>query len=200
MIMEKPHVKYGSKHYFQAVCLFRDVLKDHETLYDVKNSKGEWIKLTLWGIAKKTLSRNGFFAMYEPILLARMLDDDREIRKAAFKEIKAAMKYEADRKKRNPDCVPRRFEVFQDLINFDAQHWTQLLDTSSKKFKPRHRTVPPLLSMFTIEEMEDSIQNGPLSLPDIPCHSQHVSTKIAICSQNCIQICRGRNWKKIFRI
>ena len=73
--------------------MFRDVLKDHETLYDVKNRKGEWIKLTLWGIAQKTLSRNGFFAMYEPILLARMLDDDREIRKAAFKEIKAAMKW-----------------------------------------------------------------------------------------------------------
>ena len=180
MIMEKPHVKYGSKHYFQAVCLFRDVLKDLETLYDVKNRKGEWIKLTIWQVAKKSLSRNGFYAMYEPILLARMLDDDREIRRVAFKEIKVAMKYEADRKKRNPNCLPRKFEVFEKLINFDAQHWTQLLDTSSTKFKPRHRTVPPLLFLFTMEELEASIEEGPVTLPDIPCHSQHVSTRIYV--------------------
>ena len=111
--MEKPHVKYASKHYFQAVKLFRDVLKSNETLYDVKNRKGEWIKLTLWEIAMKTLSRNGFYAMYEPMLLARMLDDDRETRKLALKEVRAATKYEADRKKRNPDCLPRQFQVFE---------------------------------------------------------------------------------------
>ena len=99
----------------------------------------------------------------------------REIRKEALKDIKAANKYEADRKKKNPNCLPRKFEVFQKLINFDAQHWTQLLDTTSTKFKPRHKTVPPLLQMFTIEELEASIENGPVTLPDIPCHSQHVS-------------------------
>ena len=113
MIMEKPHVKYASKHYFQAVKLFRDVLKSNETLYDVKNRKGEWIKLTLWEIAMKTLSRNGFYAMYEPMLLARMLDDDRDTRKLALKEVKAAMKYEENRKKKNPDCLPRQFQVFE---------------------------------------------------------------------------------------
>ena len=117
MIMEKPHVKYASKHYFQAVKLFRDVLKSNETLYDVKNRKGEWIKLTLWQIAMKTLSRNGFYAMYEPMLLTRMLDDDHEIRKSAFMEIKAARKYEANRKKRDPNCLPRQFKVFRNVRN-----------------------------------------------------------------------------------
>ena len=113
MIMENPHVKYASKHYFQAVYLLRNTLKRHETLYDVKSRKGEWIKRTLWEIAMNTLSRNGFYAMYEPMLLARMLDDDRETRKLALKEVRAATKYEADRKKRNPDCLPRQFQVFE---------------------------------------------------------------------------------------
>ena len=117
MIMEKPHVKYASKHYFQAVHLLRDVLKDHETfgdtLYDVKNKKGEWEKLTLWQVGKRRLARNGFYSMYEPMLLCRMLDDDREIRKLALKEIKAANKYEANRKKRDPNCLPRKFQVFE---------------------------------------------------------------------------------------
>lgn len=90
--MEKPHVKYGSKHYFQAVCLLRDVVKSHENQYLVGKET-----LTLWEIGKKSLSRNGFYAMYEQVLLARMLDDNRETRKEALKEVKAAMKYEADR-------------------------------------------------------------------------------------------------------
>ena len=115
MIMEKPHVKYASKHYFQAVYLLRNTLKSHETLYDVKNRKGEWIKRTLWQIAMNTLSRNGFYAMYEPMLLTRMLDDNQEIRKGAFKEIKAAIKYEEDRKKKNPNCLPRQFKVFENV-------------------------------------------------------------------------------------
>ena len=46
--MEKPHVKYASKHYFEVVCLLRDVVESREKLYDVKNRKGEWEKLTLW--------------------------------------------------------------------------------------------------------------------------------------------------------
>ena len=106
--MEKPHVKYGSKHYFHAVSLLRDVLKNHENQYVVLKET-----MTLWEIGKKSLSRNGFWAMYEQILLARMLDENREIRKEAFKEIKVATKYEADRKKKNPNCLPRKFEVFR---------------------------------------------------------------------------------------
>ena len=42
--------------------------------------------------------------------------------------------------------------------------------------KPRYRTVSPLLLMFTMEELELSVDGGPVSLPDIPCHSQHVSS------------------------
>ena len=121
--MEKPHVKYGSKHYFHTVKLLRDVLKSYETLYDVKNRKGEWIKRTLWQIAMNTLSRNGFYAMYEPMLLARMLDDDRDTRKLALKEVKAAMKYEADRKKKNPDCLPRKFQVFEKVSKTYSPHF-----------------------------------------------------------------------------
>ena len=119
MIMEKPHVKHGSKHYFQAVYLLRDVLKDHKTLYEVTINKKtkKTQNLTLWEVGKKRLARNGFWAMYEPMLLTRMLDDDREIRKSAFKEIKAARKYEANRKKRDPNCLPRQFKVFRNVRN-----------------------------------------------------------------------------------
>ena len=111
MIMEKPHVKYGSKHYFQVVHLLRDVLKSNETLYEVKTKK-KTENLTLWEVGKRRLARNGFYAMYEPMLMTRMLDDDREIRIQALKEIKAATKYETDRKKRDPNCLPRKFQVF----------------------------------------------------------------------------------------
>ena len=52
------------------------------------------------------------------------------------------------------------------------------MDTRPAKLKPRFKTVPPLLSMFTMEELEASIDEGPVTLPDIPCHSQHVSMSI----------------------
>ena len=50
------------------------------------------------------------------------------------------------------------------------------MDTT--KLKPRFKTVPPLLSLFTMKELEESIDGGPVTLPDIPCHSQHVITII----------------------
>ena len=64
------------------------------------------------------------------------------------------------------------FPFFNQLINFEAEDWTQLLDTT--KLKPRFKTVPPLLSLFSMKELEESIGGGPVTLPEIPCHSQHV--------------------------
>ena len=78
--------------------------------------------------------------------------------------------------KRNPNAQPRKLQFIKEAFNYDnAQSYIELFDASklvdkNGRKKPRLKTNFPLCSLFTLEEWKKSIEDGPVTFPDIPSH------------------------------
>ena len=71
------------------------------------------------------------------------------------------------------DIVPRKFSTSHVAINFDAASYYDMIDWSKTTV-----TSPPVLQFMTSEELLQKVEDGPISLPVIPCHSQGVERAV----------------------
>ena len=165
-IKANPHFTNGPKHLFFAIKLLRDVLQNYkspcETFANTETS--------LYDIGKDAVLRNCYWGQYEQIQMAKMLEADQSIRKKAIEEYVQNEKYQNDRLKKNPNCLPRKFQLFPNRIRFDeATNYMELFDATG--LPPRFRTNFPLCQLFTVEKWKQSIHDGPLVFSvNIPCH------------------------------
>ena len=171
-IKENPHFTDGPLNYFYIIELARNHFKDNTKIY--QNNTGD--DTTLYDEAKKVFKNNWYWSSYEHILMARMVDKDKAVRKLAIAEYEQNEKYRKDALKRNPNALPRKFHLIKEAFNYDdAQSYIELFDTSklvdkNGRGKPRLKTNLPLCSLFTLEQWKKSIEDGPLTFPDIPNH------------------------------
>lgn len=165
-IKANPHFTNGPKHIFYAIKLLRDLLQNHKSPCQTFANKEK----SLYDIAKDAVLRNCYWGQYEPIQMAKMLEADRSIRKEAIEEYVENEKYQEKRLKSNPNCLPRKFQLFPDRMRYDdAKSYMDLFDATG--LPPRFRTNFPLCKLFSVEEWKQSIQDGPLVFSvDIPCH------------------------------
>ena len=71
---------------------------------------------------------------------------------------------------KDPNCLPRKFQLFPARMRYDeATNSRELFDATG--LPPRFRTNFPLCKLFSIEEWKASIDSGPLVFSvDVPCH------------------------------
>ena len=171
-IKENPHFTDGPLNYFYIIELARNHFKNNTKIY--QNNTGD--DTTLYDEAKKVFTNNWFWGSYEHILMARMVDKDKAVRKLAIEEYEQNENYRNDILKRNPNTLPRKLQFIQEAFNYDnSQSYIELFDatklvTKNGRGKPRLKTNFPLCSLFTLEQWKKSIEDGPLIFPDIPNH------------------------------
>ena len=73
----------------------------------------------LYNVSKNALIRNFYWGQYEHILASRMVEEDPVVRKEAIMEYVKNEKYNKDRLKRNPNAIPRKFEIMKQAINYE---------------------------------------------------------------------------------
>ena len=155
MIKKNWQVSHGSRNYFKAILLTRNLLKEHHPIY--------------YNVAEKVFKDNGYFSHPENILLSMVTDENVEVRKKAICVIEKARQVTAKKKEEN-DPTFRQFVVEKDTINFLADSYDKLRDFD--KLKPDDFTDPQLIRDRTLAEIENR-QFGD-EFNKIPCHSQHV--------------------------
>ena len=159
-IHENPHFTDGPRNFFNIIRLCRDHFKDEEKLYLVKPATKDKpdVFMTLYEVAKDVLVRNWYWGSYEHILMARMVDTDKEVRKVAIKEYEENEIRNNARLKRNPNAQPRKLQFVKEAFNYDnAQNYIEVFDVSKITRKPRLKTNFPLCSLFTIGNKSKTI-------------------------------------------
>ena len=159
-IQKKPHFSDGPRNYFFIIELARNHFKNNKKLYE--NNTGDMT--TLYDEAKKVFTNNWYWGSYEHILMARMVDKDKDVRKLAIQEYEENEKHRNELLKRNSNAQPRKLQFIKEAFNYDnAQSYIELFDTSklvdkNGRGKPRLKTNFPLCSLFTLDEWKKSIQ------------------------------------------
>ena len=111
---------------------------------------------------QNVLTRNCYFAHPENILLAAVTDNDIEIRRNAVEKISSALNIAASEE-------VRKFSKSTVVLNFDASDYFNMIDWNLSAVTP-----PPLISSLSIEQLVESSEIGPVSVPALPCHTQAV--------------------------
>ena len=122
-IKEKPHFSDGPRNYFHIINLARNHFKNNTKLY--KNNTGDYV--TLYDEAKKVFTNNWYWSTYEHILMARMVDTDKAVRKLAIGKKHALKKYDqftlntscfwgSTRSNITPDCAFSRHFCYTKII------------------------------------------------------------------------------------
>ena len=114
-------------------------------------------------IIRPVISRNGFWAHPEQVLLAMISDEDQQIRTEAIQHIQAA-------RGRGQQEEVRSFTL--PTINFDAQRYVDIIDWTAEEI-----TEPPLLCDLSDAELQE-ITTAPLEIPAYPVHTQAVERAI----------------------
>ena len=141
-----PSCKNGSKNLFRSVQLLRD-LPD-----------------SVQSIVRPVIERNGYWAHPEAILLAMLADPDDDVRQQAVSWILRCREEERD------ELRPYQLPV----INFDAEHYTQLINWSQV-----YITEPPLTSSLSESELRSIGE----SMPPYPVHTQAVERAVQLVTQ-----------------
>ena len=116
---------------------------------------------------QRTLTRNSYFAQSENILLAALTDIDADIRRdAAKKTVTARIEM---RSKQNI----RKFSKGNIMLDFAASSYYRMIDWDKSVVTP-----PPLLESLSSTELVEMAELGPLSVAQVPCHSQAVERAI----------------------
>ena len=117
--------------------------------------------------AEATLARNNYFAHAENILLAALADEDIDIRRDAANKIISA------RDEERYSAYIRKFSKSNIVINFGCSSYYTMIDWSNSIV-----TSPPLVNSLTSEDLLQQVELGPVSFPQIPCHTQAVERAI----------------------
>ena len=187
-IKANPHFTNGPKHLFFTIKLLRDVLQNHKSPCESFANK----KDGLYDIGKNAVLRNCYWGQYEHIQMAKMLETDQSIRKEAIEEYIQNQKYQKNRLKKNPNCLPRKFKLFPNRMRYnEATNYMELFDATD--LPPRFRTNFPLCQLFSVEEWKQSIHDGPLVFSiDVPCHRLEIGSyfsQILYLGDGSINIC-----------
>ena len=134
----------------------------------------------------KNFQNNNFWGHPEAILLCALADESEEVRMWALDMLKKAKENETkmatDRRKKFPF---RKWVMMSNsgFFNENADHYTKLVhwDELPGKFFG----VPPLLSDYSLEELESFAANGSLDI-QIPCHAQSVERMVGITSRSAL--------------
>ena len=113
---------------------------------------------------RPVISRNGYWAHPEQLLLAMVADEDRESRTEAIRHIRAA------RQRGKQEQEVRSFSL--PTINFDAQRYVDLIDWAAEDV-----TEPPLLRGLSDSELGE-ISAASLRIPAYPVHTQAVERAV----------------------
>ncbi|KAF0291217.1 hypothetical protein FJT64_001141 [Amphibalanus amphitrite] len=136
----------GSKNVYRSIELLRGLPQD------------------IQDIIRPVISRNGYWAHPEQLLLAMVADEDREIRTAAIQHIRAAREREKEGQEVRKFTLP--------TINFGAQRYVDLIDWAAEKV-----TEPPLLRDLSVTELQ-GIAAAPLRVSAYPVHTQAVERAV----------------------
>ena len=136
----------GSKNIFRSIGLLRGLPRE------------------IQDIIRPVISRNGYWAHPEQLLIAMVADEDREHRTEAIRHIRAA------RDKGKHEQEVRSFSL--PTINFNAQRYTDLIDWAAEDV-----TEPPLLRDLSDSELCE-ISAAPLQIPAYPVHTQAVERAV----------------------
>lgn len=121
----------------------------------------------LTAVVQKTLKHNPFFSHPENVLVSALADSDISVRRfAAQKVINVRMSH------READSV-RKVSRSLFSINFDANNYHDLVNWDDSVI-----TSPPVLGNFSDDELLTMIEEGPLPVPKLPCHSQAVERTV----------------------
>lgn len=103
-------------------------------------------------------------------------DENRDIRENAFQLILTV-------RSKNFTGL-RRFKI--PTLNFNATNYTEIIDWENS-----HYTEPPFTSTFSVQELEEIVENG-LSIDTIkllPCHTQSVERCIKLVTEASAVVC-----------
>ena len=120
---------------------------------------------------KEIILHNGWWFHPENVLICGLLSplSTPQIQKKALKIILEAR---AREREQNTGEI-RLFETpTEDKLNFDAPNFFEVLRWN--ELKPEDITPPPLLSIYSDDELKESLEGKPLNVPRLLCHSQHV--------------------------
>lgn len=117
-------------------------------------------------IVEQNIQRNAFFAHPENVLVAGIVDLNKQIRLDAVQRIIKA------RKDKENQVGTRIFKPPR--INFSAAHYYEMIDWDNETVTP-----PPILESFTDDDLLKAIDH-PLPISKIPCHTQSV--------ERCVQL------------
>ena len=148
-IVLKPHLKYGSIHYFNYLQLSKKCLSVPHFKY-----------------VYKYFIKNAYFAHSENILLAALFSEEKHISDRALHYIKEARKWQ---QKSKAKIVRKLMTPDETQLDLEATNILDFLkwETLAKK----NINSPPLLQNFTNHQLEDP---SSLEIPNILCHSQVV--------------------------
>ena len=145
-----PYLTDGSKNFFFILNQSRQ-LKNKE----------------LTAVVQKTLQHNPYFCHPENVLVSALANSDISVRRfAAHKVINARMSH------REAESV-RKVSRSLFSINFNANNYHDLVNWDESVI-----TSPPVFGKFSDGEILTMIEEGPLSAPKLPCHSQAVERTV----------------------
>ena len=148
-IRENSSCVMGSRNLFRSVELLRDL---PQYLQDV---------------IKPVITRNGYWAHPEQVLLAMVADGDPRIRKEAVKLIRSARQVESREVR----------DFVLPSINFNASRYTELIDWNRESV-----TQPPLLRDVSDAEIQ-AIERDPWQAPSYPAHTQAVERAVRVVTE-----------------
>ncbi|XP_047131321.1 uncharacterized protein LOC124810448 [Hydra vulgaris] len=138
------------------------------TITRINNLPFDDVKL----IVKKNIKKNALCLKPENILYAMLKDNDKKIRNFGFQILLAL------RQRVNNEILKVNLMKIPE-INFNANHWYELVDISITKV-----TEPPTTQHFSIEQIQYMIDNNVKpEISDFPSHSQSVERAVKLVSE-----------------
>lgn len=134
-----------------------------------------------------TISRNGFFAHHENLLLAILNDESEQVRYRGWRKI---LEIRNINNNNNQNLGIREFKIPQ--INFDAENYTEIMDWENLA-----NTLPPILRPFQffsddpkiLAERKISEYELDFDILSMPCHTQSVERCVKIVTEASMEVC-----------
>lgn len=149
-IKSHPHCVDGARNFFSII--------------DKSRSLGDSI---LCESVQTSLERNKYCAHPESILLAGLTDNDIAVRRDAANKIITA------RVGSQIDADVRKFSNANVVVDFGSTSYYNMIDWNTSVVTP-----PPLANSLSAEDLLQQVEVGPISFPQIPCHTQAVERAI----------------------
>ena len=113
------------------------------------------------------MKRNAYFAHSENILLEGLSAPDQKNRGDAISKTLQA---------KRTGLLQHEF-ILPDKIDWDAANYLEVIE-----WLPEKISVPPILQFWSEEQIKEGFE-GPLQIPEYPCHNQSVERGVRLVSE-----------------